>query len=205
LCPGGSLPGEQGRAGVEAYRYQQIAYLIVPVVLGIEFFITAKAERDEGGRASLGYYLLDICGFLFAAIVPAIFIFTIWAISTKAYLWEHTLARLDRYGVMFLFLGAWWQVYMISALRARRLGEKGGSRLSVLGPLLALGLFVSLDVLWVSPFGLKWISIVWFAAIAASMAALGAEPKTMERVFWGLAGITFLAMNVVFMWLEAVI
>lgn len=190
---------------MEAYRYQQLVYLIVPVFLGVEFFVTAKAERDEGGRASLGYYLLDMFGILFTAIVPALFIFTIWAISTKAFLWEHTLARLDRYGVMFLFLGAWWQIYIISALRARRLGEKGGSRISVLGPFLALGMFVSLDVLWVSPFGLKWISIAWFAAIAASMAALKARPKTMERIFWALAGVTFLAMNVVFMWLEAVI
>lgn len=203
--PGRLVARGEGRAKVEAYRYQQLAYLVVPVLLGIEFFVTARAERDEGGVTSLGYYLMDMCGFLFTAIVPALFIFTIWAISTRAFLWEHTLARLDRYGVLFLFLGAWWQVYMICALRARRLGEKGGSRLSVLGPLLALGLFISLDVLWVSPFGLKWISIAWFAAMAASMATLRTAPKTMERVFWGLAGITFLSMNVVFVWLEAVI
>jgi hypothetical protein len=190
---------------LDAYRYQQMAYLVVPVLLGMEFFITAKNEREHRSEATLGSYLLDICGFLAMAIIPALFIFTIWAIATDAFLWKHTLARLDRYGVMFLFLGAWWQVYMITALRARRMVKNNGWRMGVFGPLLGLGLYISMDVLWVSPFGLKWISTVWFLTLAALLYFLKAGPKTVERVFWSLAILTFFAMNVVFMWLDAVI
>jgi hypothetical protein len=195
---------------LEPYRYQQLAYLLVPVILGAEFFLTAKDERKGRGEPSLGPFVLDFFGMLFMAILPAIVIFTIWAKNSQMFsdefLWKDTLERLDRYGVTFFFLGAWWQVHIISALRARRLkGEGRRLHVLVLGPFLALGLFVSFLVLCVSPFGLKWISVGLFVFVSSVLYVFRARPKTMEKVFWGMAAVTFFFMNVLFVWLDAVV
>lgn len=107
---------------MEAYRYQELAYLVVPVMLGMEFFMCARDERKNKSEAPLGSYLLELSGFIFMALIAAVFLFTIWAVETKRFpLQEVTLARLDRYGVLFFFMGAWWQVYLFGALRARRM------------------------------------------------------------------------------------
>ncbi len=190
---------------MEAYRYQELVYLIVPVILGMEFFMNAKNEKKAKEEVPLGSYVLDFCGFIFMALVPAIFILTIWAIETDAFpLRDETLARFDRYAVMFLFMGAWWQVYMIGALRVRRLRERVNFK-NLWIPLLGLGIFISLLVLWVSPWGLKWISIGWFVILAALLSVLQVKPKTIERVFWILAVVTFLFENILFLWLETVV
>jgi hypothetical protein len=196
---------QSGEASMEPYRYQQLIYLVVPVSLGIEFFINARNERIKGPDATLGSYALDFFGFLFTVGIPALFIFTIWAVATGSFNFKTgTLARLDRYGVMFMFLGAWWQVYMIGALRAARLSEKR-TPWYVLGPTLVFGIFISILILWVSPFGLKWISVFWFVLITLVIGLLKPRPKTIEKLFWILAAITFLFMNVFFIWLEAII
>jgi hypothetical protein len=110
---------------MEAYRYQELLYLIVPVMLGMEFFMCAREERRSRAEAPLGSYLLEFSGVLFMALIPAVFLFTIWASETKRFPFQEiTLARLDRYGVMFFFMGAWWQVYLFGALRARRMEKK---------------------------------------------------------------------------------
>ncbi|HHN66281.1 MAG TPA: hypothetical protein ENK09_13070 [Nitrospirae bacterium] len=190
---------------MEAYRYQELVYLVVPVILGVEFFLNAKEEKKGKEDVPLGSYVLDLCGFVFTALVPAVFILTIWAIETKAFpLREETLARFDRYAVMFLFMGAWWQVYMIGALRIRRLRERL-CFINMWAPFLGLGVFISLLVLWVSPWGLKWVSIIWFLILTGVFSAIRLKPKTLERVFWVLAGITFLLENILFIWLETVV
>ncbi len=190
---------------MEAYRYQELAYLVVPVFLGTEFFISARNERRERREAPLGSYVLDFCGFLFTALVPAIFIFTIWAIESKAFpLRESTLARLDRYGVMFLFMGSWWQVYMIGALRAARLADRYRP-VYLWGPFIGLGVFISLLVLWVSPWNLKWISVGWFLSVSAILHFLKVKPKNMARIFWVLTAVTFFCENILFIWLETLV
>ncbi len=68
---------------MSAIRYPELAYLIIPVLLGLEFFISAKNEKNEKGETPLGSYMLDFFGFLFMALIPAIFLFTIWAVENK--------------------------------------------------------------------------------------------------------------------------
>jgi hypothetical protein len=190
---------------MEAYRYQQLAYLLVPFLVGIEFFSIARNARSGSREAVLGSYVLDFCGFIFAALIPALFIFTIWAsVQPTLPLGEYTLARLDRYGVMFLFLGAWWQVYILGALRTRRLLWTRPSSW-VIVPFLGLGLFVSFLVLWVSPFGLKWISVGLFLFLSLLMYLFRGKPRIVEWMLWAMAGITFFFMNVLFIWLDAVV
>ncbi len=190
---------------MQAYRYQELAYLIVPVMLGVEFFITAKDEKKGREETPIGSYILDFFGFIFMTIIPALFIFTIWAIEKGSFPFgEETLARLDRYGVMFMFMGAWWQVYLIAALRARRL-RYDNKPIKLWGPFILLGVFISFLVLWVSPWGLKWVSVGWFFVLTAIMLVFKVKPKTLERVFWALAIFTFILENILFVWLESIV
>ncbi len=191
---------------MEAYRYQELAYLVVPVMLGMEFFMCARDEKRIGLDSTLGSYLLEVSGFIFMALIPAIFIFTIWAVETKRFpLQELTLARLDRYGVLFFFMGAWWQVYIFGALRARRMERKEAGKGYLWIPFLSLGLFISILVLWVSPWNLKWVSAIWFFLIFGILNIIKARPKTIEKTMWILAAITFLVENILFLWLESVV
>ncbi len=191
---------------MEAYRYQELVYLIVPVMVGMEFFMTARLEKKDHEETPFGSYVLDFFGFVFAALVPAIFIFTIWAIEGKKFVFGvEALARFDRYAVMFFFMGAWWQVYVLAALRARRLKTLKVSDWYVWLPYTGLGMFISFLVLWVSPWGLKWVSVFWFVATFAGLKLLKVSPKGVERVFWGLAAFTFIGENLLFLWLETVI
>jgi len=197
---------------VEPYRYQEIAYLLVPIILGIEFFLLARDEK-KSGASSTGIYLLELSGFLFLVLIPALFIFTIGSIEYRLFpLQTESLARFDRYGVMFLFFGAWWQVYVYGAIRIRRMRLRyissegkvdSRSKAWMLIPFLCLGYYISLLILWVSPWGLKWVSIVWFSIIGLCL--LKASLRTGERLFWSLAGITFFAENVLFIWLESIV
>jgi hypothetical protein len=201
---------------VETYRYQEIAYLLVPIILGIEFFLLARDEK-KSGASSTGIYLLEISGFLSLVLIPALFIFTIGSLEYRLFpLQTESLARFDRYGVMFLFFGAWWQVYIFGAIRIRRarlrdtqvsksIEEKIKlrSKAWILIPFICLGYYISLLILWVSPWGLKWVSIIWFSVIGLCL--LRSSLRTGERLLWSLAGITFLAENVLFIWLESIV
>ncbi|GBE00224.1 hypothetical protein BMS3Abin07_02273 [bacterium BMS3Abin07] len=191
---------------MEAYRYQQIAYLIVPIMLGMEFFMTARFEKSGREETPFGSYVLDFFGFLFAGFLPAVFIFTIWALEAKKFIfgWD-TLARLDRYAVMFFFFGAWWQIYMLTALRARRCRGLKLSGWYVWLPYIGLGIFVSLLILWVSPWNLKWVSVFWFLLIFALLKIFKVSMRITEKIFWVLTVLTFLMENLMFIWLESVI
>lgn len=190
---------------MEAYRYQEIAYLAVPIMLGLEFFRSSREEKKDKEETPLGSYVLDFFGFVFAALIPAIFIFTIWAVESGFFPSQAVaLARLDRYAVLFLFMGGgWWQIYIFSALRARRLmiGEK--NKWSLWGPFLAAGIFISLLVLWVSPWGLMWVSVVWFLLIFGVLVRTGM--KTVERAMWVLAALTFFGEIMLFIWLDSIV
>jgi hypothetical protein len=189
---------------MEAYRYQQIAYLVVPILLGMEFFQCAKDEKKGKEETSLGIYILDFLGFVFVALFPAAFFFTIWAIETKAFPSQVVpLARLDRYAVLFFFMGAWWQVYLFGALRARRMERKNAGRLYLWGPFLILGVFISLLVLWVSPWNLKWISAGCFLVVGAILNFFSV--KIVERAMWILAAVTFFFENILFIWFESLV
>lgn len=191
---------------MSAIRYPELAYLIVPVLLGLEFFMSAKAEKGDREETPLGSYVLDFFGFLFMALIPAIFIFTIWAVETKAFpLQDLALARLDRYAVIFFFLGSWWQVHMITALRARRVKEDDRAKWYVWAPYLILGVFISFLVLWVSPFHLKWVSAFWFLMVFGILRISKARPKTIQRVCWILTVFFFLIENVMFIFMETVV
>ncbi len=189
-----------------SYRYQELAYLIIPVLVGLEFFMCAKDEKKGREETPLGSYVLDFLGFLFMALIPAIFIFTIWTVETKAFpLQDITLARLDRYGVLFLFLGAWWQVHMIGALRARRLANAARIKSHLWIPYLGLGIYISLLILWVSPFHLKWASIAWFFLVFGILGLWKVKPKNVERTLWVLTVFFFFLENIAFVFMETVV
>ncbi|HWR59071.1 MAG TPA: hypothetical protein VN328_09310, partial [Thermodesulfovibrionales bacterium] len=151
-------------------------------------------------------YVLDFFGFLFTALIPAIFIFTIWAVETRAFpLQDMTLARLDRYAVLFFFMGSWWQVHMIGALRARRMKKKPAPGWYLWGPYIGLGIFISFLILWVSPFNMKWASLVWFLVVFGAFGLSKAKARTVERTFWIFCVLFFIVENILFIFLETVV
>jgi branched-subunit amino acid transport protein len=192
---------------MEVYRFQEFAYLAIPVALGLEFFLNAKDERQGKEDVPLGSYVLDFLGFVFAALIPAIFVFTIFAVESKMFASQTiALARLDRYAVLFLFMGGgWWQIYMFTALRARRMLKDKKSMWYLWTPFIAAGIFISLLVLWVSPWNLKWISSGWFLLIFGILAGTKARMKTVERTMWSLAGFTFFVEILIFIWLDSIV
>ncbi|HET6515281.1 MAG TPA: hypothetical protein VFG09_09000 [Thermodesulfovibrionales bacterium] len=191
---------------MDAYRYQELIYLVVPVMLGIEFFRCAKEEKREKEGMALGSYALDFFGFIFMALVPAVFAFTIWGVESKTFSSQNiALARLDRYGILFLFMGAWWQIYLFGALRARTMRKRESGKWFLWIPFLILGVFISLLVLWVSPFNLKWISAIWFLGIFGLLNIIKAKPRTIERTMWFLAITTFIVENILWIWLDSIV
>ncbi len=192
---------------MEGYRYQQLAYLIIPLIAGTEFFRTARLRRQVLGKETAAAITMDACGYGFIAFIPAIFVFTILSLETHRFpLLVQLLHRFDRYGVMFLFLGSWWQIFLITALRARRTADAGGSMMTrVWLPYLLLGCFISALILWVAPFNLMWVSIFWFVASFGLLWAIKVPPEKVCKVFFVLAVTTFAAENIFFIVLDAIV
>jgi hypothetical protein len=192
---------------MEGYRYQQFMYLIIPLIAGIEFFRCARLVRKKTGKESARTVTMDACGYAFIGFIPAIFLFTIFSLEYHRFpLLVQVLHRFDRYGVMFFFLGSWWQVFLITALRARRTADAGGSMLlSVWVPYLMLGAFISALILWVAPFNLMWVSVFWFVASFGLLAATRVPAGKVCRVFMVLAGFVFIGENILFIILDAIV
>jgi hypothetical protein len=200
--------GVQGRGNtMEGYRYQQLAYLIIPLIAGIEFFRCARSVRKKTGKESARAVTMDACGYAFIGLIPAVFLFTIFSLEYHRFpLLVQVLHRFDRYGVMFFFLGSWWQVFLITALRARRTADNGGSLLfSVWVPYLVLGAFISALILWVAPFNLMWVSIFWFVASFGLLAAIRVSADKICKVFMILAIVVLVGENILFVILDAIV
>ncbi len=192
---------------MEGYRYQQFAYLIVPLSVGVEFFLTARAERKKAEKESARAVVMDALGYVFAALIPAMFLFTIFSLEYKRYpLMAPFLHRIDRYGVMFFFLGAWWQVFVITALRARRNADRQGSCFAqVWCPYLLFGAFISALILWVAPWNLMWVSFFWFVGSCGLCGLFGVSPSKVSKIFVVLAVFVLFCENILFIMLDAIV
>lgn len=192
---------------MEGYRLQQFSYLIVPLTAGVEFFLTAKAERRKEGKEIAKAVAMDAFGYVFVALIPAMFLFTIFSLEYKRFpLMEQVLHRIDRYGVMFFFLGAWWQVFIITALRARRAADKAGSCFKqVWCPYLLFGAYISALILWVAPWNLMWVSFFWFVATSGLCGLIGVSASKVSKLFMVLAILVLFAENILFIMLDAIV
>jgi hypothetical protein len=192
---------------MEGYRYQQFAYLIVPLTAGVELFLTARAERKKSGRESAKTVVMDALGYVFLGIIPALFLFTIYNLENhRLPLMAQVLHRLDRYGVMFFFLGSWWQVFLITSLRAMRAASRDTRIfLSVWVPYLAFGAFISALILWVAPWNLMWVSVFWFVSTFCLFAAIGVSPAKLSKIFLVMTILVFAAENFFFIIFDAIV
>jgi hypothetical protein len=192
---------------MESYRYQQLAYLIVPLTTGVEFFLTARADRRTSGKESTRAVIMDVLGYVFIGIIPALFLFTIYNLENhRLPLLVQVLHRLDRYGVMFFFLGSWWQVFLITSLRARRAAYGNGKLLlNVWLPYLAFGAFISALILWVAPWNLMWVSFFWFVGTFLLFAAVGVSSSRLSKIFLVLAILVLICENIFFIILDAIV
>lgn len=192
---------------MEDYRYQQFAYLIVPLTAGIEFFLTARSERKKSGKESVKAVVMDALGYFFLGLIPALFLFTIYNLENhRLPLLAQVLHRLDRYGVMFFFLGSWWQVFLITSLRAMRAADRGNKIFFLVWlPYLVFGAFISALILWVAPWNLMWLSISWFVSTFCLLAALGVSPAKVSKIFLVLTILVLVGENILFIVLDAIV
>jgi len=193
---------------MEGYRYQQFAYLIVPLTTGIEFFLTAKSERRKKTDKECALaVIMDALGYLFVGIIPALFLFTILSIENKHLtLLVQVIHRLDRYGVMFFFLGSWWQVFLITSLRARRAANcEVKLFLNVWLPYLVFGAFISALILWVAPWNLMWVSVFWFISTFGFFSLIGTSPAKLSKIYLVLAVLILVGENILFIVLDAIV
>jgi hypothetical protein len=192
---------------MEGYRLQQFAYLVIPVTAGVEFFLTAKAERRKEKKETARAVAMDAFGYFFIALIPALFLFTIFSIEYNRFpLMAQVLHRLDRYGVMFFFLGAWWQIFLITALRARRVAYQGGKCFpKVWCPYLLFGAFISALVLWVAPWNLMWVSFFWFVASWGVCGLIDVAPAKLAKIFMVLAVLVLIGENILFIVFDAIV
>jgi hypothetical protein len=192
---------------MEGYRYQQLAYLVVPLAAGVELFLTAKCERNKSKKECALAVLMDAMGYVFVGLIPALFFFTIFSLENH-YLSQiaQLLHRLDRYGVMFFFLGSWWQVFLITSLRARRSSGDGKKMfLSVWMPYLAYGALISALILWVAPWNLMWVSFLWFVGTWGLFSVIGVSPSKLSKVFFVLSISVLVCENILFIILDAIV
>jgi len=185
---------------------QLALYLVVPVTVGYEFFMCSRDERRGKEEAPVGSLVLDFFGVVFMGLVPALFVFTLWALNSRfLQLQEDTIHRLQRYGVFFMFLGAWWQVYLYGALKGRRVRKNGQAARNLWGSFLLLGTFASILVAWNFPWHLNIVSALWFFLLTAILVAFRVKPVNVERTLWGLTVVTFAMENAVFVWFNAIV
>jgi hypothetical protein len=192
---------------MEGYRYQQFAYLVVPIATGIECFLTAKTERKKTGKACALAVFLESFGYVFIVLIPILFVFTIFSIE-RHYLssLSHVLHRVDRYGVMFFFLGSWWQVFFLTSLRARRAAERRQGLFVLLWlPYLLFGAFISALILWVAPWNLMWVSVCWFVLTFGVFAAFGVSPGKLSKIFFFFSLLVLGCENILFIILDAIV
>jgi hypothetical protein len=192
---------------MESYRYQQLAYLIVPLTTGVELFLTARADRRTSGKESTRAVIMDVLGYVFLGIIPALFLFTIYSLENhRLPLLAQVLHRLDHYGVMFFFFGAWWQVFLITSLRARRAADGNGKLLvNVWLPYLVFGAFISALILWVAPWNLMWVSFAWFVGTFILLAAVGVSSSRLSKIFLVLAILGLICENILFIVIDAIV
>jgi hypothetical protein len=107
---------------------------------------------------------------------------------------------------MFFFLGSWWQVFLITSLRAMRAADRS-TRIffPVWLPYLVFGAFISALILWVAPWNLMWVSIFWFVSTFCIFAALGVSPAKVSKIFLVLAILVLIGENILFMLLDAIV
>ena len=192
---------------MEEYRYQQFLYLIIPFITGFECFVSANQERKVMGKESAKAIIMDVGGYVFAGLIPALVLFTILCLAQhRLPLLEQVLHRVDRYGVMFFFLGSWWQIFLITGLRARRAATSEKPLFGcVWCPYLALGAFISALVLWSAPFGLMWFSVFWFVASYGVLNLFDVSAAKVSKVFLIIAGLTFFCENIFFAVFDAIV
>ncbi len=141
-------------------------YLIVPFYLGLQLSFLAKDERTVNKDHAAGSYALDALGLLSAVGVPVFFIVSTLAIFKLGGRYPELMGGIFRYGLLFFFFGAWWQFFVIMALKAYRDRDKKVSKLNYLLFFVAGGVFISLNAFLGGEWFLKWMSLIFLAMVA---------------------------------------
>ncbi len=177
-------------------------YLVVPFYLGLQLSLLARDERAGEKARSLGSYALDIFGLMFAVGVPALFVVSALAIFKLSGVYPEFMGAVFQYVLMFFFLGAWWQFFVIMALKAYRDRDRGPNRLNYLLFYAAGGIFISLNAFLGGEWFLKWMSLFFLAVIAP---VLLLPCRKMCRAFVGAAAASLVLQTVGFIFVSSIV
>ena len=172
---------------------RMMVYLAVPFYLGLQFKMAAKAEKQT---FKVNVYTMDLLGVLFSYIIPAFVIIASLGVYKYGTQYPHVMSIVLRYGLMFLFMGMWWQLFGIMAMKAYRdwTGEAVVNKGKYILFYAVASVFVSLTAFIGGEWFLKWMSLT-FLAVAA--------PITFLPIKWVCVG--FLVAAVVAFLVQALI
>jgi hypothetical protein len=179
-----------------------VVYLAMPFYLGIQFAVVAKEERRASKESSAGSYALDVFGLFFSVIVPAFIIVSSLAIFKMGARYPDVMGGLFRYGLMFFFFGMWWQFFVVMALKAYKDRDRQVKKLNYLLFYAAGSVFVSLVAFLGGEWFLKWMSLVFLAAVSPILLL---SCRKMVMAFLAAAAVAFLAQTAGFIYVSSMI
>jgi hypothetical protein len=158
--------------------------LAVPFYLGLQFRMAAKVEKKT---YKINICTMDMLGLLFSVVIPVFVIISSVGIYKYGTQYPELMNIVFRYGLMFLFMGMWWQLFGIMAVKAYRdwtneVEVKKGRYLLFYA---IASVFVSLTAFIGGEWFLKWMSLI-FLAIAA--------PIILLPIKWVCVGFLIAAM-----------
>jgi len=147
-----------------------MVYIAVPFYLGLQFRLAAKTEKQT---YKINICTMDALGILFTVVIPLFVIISSIGVYKFGTEYPHLMSIVFRYGLMFLFMGMWWQLFGIMAVKAYRDWTSGAevNKVKYLLFYAAASVFVSLTAFIGGEWFLKWMSLV-FLAVAAPILVL---------------------------------
>ena len=161
-----------------------LVYLAVPFYLGLQFRMAAKVEKRT---YKINVCTMDLLGLLFSVVIPAFVVIASLGVYKYGTQYPQVMSVVFRYGLMFLFMGMWWQLFGIMAVKAYRdwTSEAVVNKGKYLLFYAVASVFVSLTAFIGGEWFLKWMSLI-FLAVAA--------PITFLPIKWVCVGFLVAAV-----------
>jgi len=179
-----------------------MVWLVVPFYLGLLISFVASDERKAKKDHAVGSYMLDAVALFFSVGVPAFMLVFSFAVHKVSGRHTEALAIVFRYVVMFFYLGIWWQLFVIMAIKAYRDRNKEIKRLGYFLFYIIASVFLSLNAFIGGEWFLKWGSLFFFA-VASPILFL--SPRNMSKAFLALAVVGLVVQTIGFIYVSAMV
>jgi hypothetical protein len=177
-----------------------LLWLAVPFYLGLQLSFVAQDERKARQGYSVGSYLIDAVALMFAVLLPAFMLIFSLAVFKAADRHPEALAIMFRYVVMFFYLGIWWEVFVIMAIKAYRDRGKKINRVNYAAFYALVAIALSINAFWGGEWFLKWLALFLFALVSPLLLL---PPEKMSKGFLAAAVLGLILQTVGFIYASA--